>query len=91
MGRKASVKDPAIFKAAVTPEMTKITVLVISPESVMADKDFLDARWTNVSTMKGTQSVHQVAAIVSYAISYSQAAGEKKTDHYFCKTNSAVK
>jgi hypothetical protein len=72
LSRKAVVKDATDFAKGCDKSAAEI--IVITGDEIARQKDFLDQRWSTVSTLKGTQQVHSVIASSAYSVTHSRVS-----------------
>ena len=82
LGRKLIVANAEHFVQACKNSTAK--VVFVTTEEVLEKKDFLNQRWENVSTLRGTQLIHHLVPSGPFKISYSRVSqGMSLISHKF--------
>lgn len=70
LGRKTAVTNAEHFVQACSYSTAK--VVLVKPSEILEQKDFLNQRWKNVLTLKGTQLIHHLVPSGPFMVSYGQ-------------------
>ena len=82
MGGACNVTNASEFIAAVRKD-TNVQLILVKEDKIQLNKEFLDQRWADVTTLKGTQSKHYVEASGPYCVAYSHYSGAVCSTHNF--------
>ena len=82
LSRKAVVNNACDF--ADQCSSSTATIVVVKPQDILEKHDFLNQRWEQISTLKGTQQVHHVKALGSDYVEHGRVSqGMDFREHTF--------
>lgn len=86
LSKKAIVENADDFALACKASKTSVTIIVVKPEEIVDNKQFLDKKWDNVLSLKGTQNVHHLVPCSAVQVRHSRVStGLMVETHSFAK------